>query len=389
MLAEIYKGFSCPAEPLDAEVLDAILTAHMQRVVDAFLDRYAGPLEQSGEGLVETLADWPSFSPSRPDVWNTAFGIAERLTKLEAGEEGSFAEPGVYGARLALAMQAAGLPGAFESRFDKPARLRFDRFFLPPTREISARGDGSRVLIELDGGRRGLLVRDGGWRVEHPIDGAEALRQVPTGVAGARPVTFVAEEVLGDERQEGIPYPVAPATDEVEAAWAAAFDLIGRCSPAYLRWIGRGLREIVPVAAPDGAMISGSHTQRWGEIYMTDKLAPLKLAEMLVHECSHQHYFFGCFLSRVEDGSDPTLYYSPLKKVGRPLDKILLGYHAFANVILFFRECREQGVETGVEEGTILPELAQLEAPLRQTHGLTELGRAIWEPLAERIAESA
>ena len=60
-----------------------------------------------------------------------------------------------------------------------------------------------------------------------------------------------------------------------------AFDLVGRCSPAYLRWIGRGLREIVPVAAPDGAMISGSHTQRWGEIYMTDKLAPLKLAEML------------------------------------------------------------------------------------------------------------
>lgn len=389
MLAEIYKGFSCPAEPLDPEVLDAILAAHMRRVSEAFLDRYAGPLAESGDGLVETLADWSSFEPSRQDVWNTAFGMAERLAALDGAEAGSFAEPGVYGARLALAMQAAGMPGAFASRFQEPARLRFDRFFLPTARELSARCDGSRLLIELDGGRRGLFHRNGSWQPEHPIAGADELRQVPIAGTADGPVTFVSDEVLGDERQEGIPYPVAPATDEVAAAWAAAFDLIGRCSPSYLAWIGRGLREIVPVAVPDGAMISGSHTQRWGEIYMTDQLAPLKLAEMLVHECSHQHYFFGGFLARVEDGSDPTLYYSPLKKTGRPLDKILLAYHAFANVILFYRECREQGVETGMEEGAILPELEQLAAPLRQTTGLTELGRAFWEPLDARIAEGA
>ncbi len=386
MLEAIYRGFSCPAEPLDPEALDAVVAAHMASVVDAFLERYAEPLERSSEGLVECLSNWSSFEPSQRDIWTPAFGMAERLAAASSADPG-LAEPVVYGARLALAMQAAGLAGGFRAHFGDPVRLRFAHTFLPATRELTASGDGTSLRVDLGEGRQGEFRRDGGrWRVTRPVAGQDELRQVPIESAA---VTFVTDEVLGDERQEGIPYPVAPATDEVAAAWAAAFDLIRRCSPSYLRWVDRGVREIVPVAVPDGAMISGSHTQRWGEIYMTSRLAPLKLCEMLVHEVSHQHYFFGGFLASVEDGSDPTLYYSPLKKTGRPLDKILLAYHAFANVILFYRECREQGLETGVEEETILPELAQLEAPLRSTHGLTELGRAFWQPLAERIAGNA
>ena len=386
MLEAIYKGFSCPAEPLESEVLDAVVAAHMASVVGAFLDRHAGALEAASEGLVESLSNWPSFEPCQPRIWNPAFGMAERLA-AQAEPAPGLAEPVVYGARLALAMQAAGLPVGFRARFREPARLRFDRFFLPATAELTASGDGTELRVDLGGGRQGAFRRAGdGWQPERPVAGQDELMRVPI---ASESVTFVSDEVLGDERQEGIPYPVAPADAEVAAAWAAAFDLIRRCSPSYLSWIDRGCREIVPVAVPDGAMISGSHTQRWGEIYMTSRLAPLKLCEMLVHEVSHQHYFFGGFLASVEDGSDPTLYYSPLKKTGRPIDKILLAYHAFANVILFYRQCREQGVETGIEEGTILPELAQLEAPLRTSPGLTELGHAFWQPLAERIAGNA
>jgi HEXXH motif-containing protein len=391
MLEGIYKGFSCPAEELDPEVLDAIVAARMQRVLDVFLERYAGSLAASSEGLVDDLSAWSSCDVALRDVWNTAFGMAERLVALDGpAEAAGLCEPVVYGARLALAMHAAGLDGGFRATFRQPVRLRFDRFFLPATSRLSVQGDGTSLAIDLNdlgGGGRVAFTRSGDqWRVERPVDGQDELRQVPV-EEGA--VTFVTDAVLGGERQEGLTYPVAAATDEVADAWRAAFDLVRRCSPSYLQWIDRGIRDIVPVEVPDGAMISGSHTQRWGEVYMTSRLEPLKFAEMLVHEVSHQHYFFGGFLSPVEDGSDSHLYYSPVKKTGRPIDKILLAYHAFANVILFYRQCRELGVDTGVEEASILPELAQLEEPLRQTHGLTPLGRAIWEPLAERIAGTA
>ncbi|HVR96013.1 MAG TPA: HEXXH motif-containing putative peptide modification protein [Thermoanaerobaculia bacterium] len=391
MLEEIYKGFSCPAEELDPEVLDAIVAARMQRVVDVFLERYAGPLAASSEGLVDDLSAWSSHDASLRDVWNTAFGMAERLVALEGpAEAAGLSEPVVYGARLALAMHAAGLDGGFRAAFPQPVRLRFDRFFLPATKTISVQGDRTSLAIDLNGGGRVAFTRAGDpgtpWQAERPADGQDELRQVPIEDGT---VTFVTDEVLGDERQEGLTYGIAAATDEVADAWRAAFDLVRRCSPSYLQWIDRGIRDIVPVDVPGGAMVSGSHTQRWGEVYMTSRLQPLQFAEMLVHEVSHQHYFFGGFLAPVEDGSDTHLYYSPVKKTGRPIDKILLAYHAFANVILFYRQCREHGVETGMEESTILPELAQLEEPLRQTRGLTPLGRAFWEPLAERIAGNA
>jgi HEXXH motif-containing protein len=78
-----------------------------------------------------------------------------------------------------------------------------------------------------------------------------------------------------------------------------------------------------------------------------------------------------------------------VKQTGRPLDKILLAYHAFANVVLFYRMCRESGLEDNgyldYNEANIIPQLRQLEEPLAQTKGLTELGRAIWEPVSKRV----
>jgi HEXXH motif-containing protein len=408
MLDEIYRGFSCPGQPLHPEVLDAVVTEHMRRAVAAFLEHRGGNLARSSDGLVEYLSGWLGFDATVDDVWNSAFGAIEGLARPDAPEPPEPPEtppppqtpqtPEITAAaaRLALAMQAAGLAGSFRASLGAPVRLRFDRFLLGEASELRVAGSGAELAVELGGGRQVVFARfarsGGRWQSLGPRDDhdgqhgngwQEELRQVPI---DRRTVTFVTGAALGDERQEGLPYGVTAATDEVTAAWTAAFDLIRRHSPEYLQWVDRGIRDIVPLAVGSETMVSASHTQRWGEVYMTSALPPLKLAEMLVHEVSHQHYFFGGFLAAVEDGSDTHLYYSPVKKTGRPIDKILLAYHAFANVVLFYRQCREAGLDTGFEEAAILPELAQLEAPLRQTTGLTALGRAFWEPLAESIA---
>jgi HEXXH motif-containing protein len=287
-----------------------------------------------------------------------------------------------HGAQLALAMQAAGHAGGFRAGLDVPVPLRFDRWLLPAANDLAVEGDGERVKVDLDGQRAATFARDGdeSWALADGSPSPLAQTRVL-----ARSISFLPPAAVDDERDEELAYDVVPADDVVVGAWSAALALIGRAEPRYLGWVDRGIRDVVPLAVPGGTMISGSRTRRWGEVFMTSVLGPLELAEMLVHEVSHQHYFLGLMVSPVHDGSDETLYYSPLKRRGRPIDKILLGYHAFANVVLFYRACRARGIETHVEEAKILPELAELEAPLRTTHALTELGRAIWEPLAERL----
>ncbi len=382
MFRDVFEGMSHPYAALEAEVLDAIAGEHAAQVVASFTDRFSVPLAEAGGGLASYLEGWSAHEPRLGDVWNTAFGAAENLARGTSASAGAVRRHAV---ELALAMQEAGRAGGLRVDLDAAVPLRFGRWCLPPATRVAVDGDGERVRIDFDGGLNGscaVFARDGegAWALE---DGAATpLARTPV---RERALHFLPPALADEDRGEELAYEVVPADERVVSAWAAALELIGRAEPRYLGWIDRGIRDIVPLDVPGGKMVSGSRTRRWGEVFMTAVLEPLQLCEMLVHEVSHQHYFLGLMVSPVHDGSDETLYYSPLKRRGRPIDKILLGYHAFANVVLFYRACRARGIETHVEEAKILPELAELEAPLRETRALTELGRAIWEPLAERL----
>ena len=115
----------------------------------------------------------------------------------------------------------------------------------------------------------------------------------------------------------------------------------------------------------------------------------MALAEMLVHEATHQYMYILCRLGDIDDGSDPKLYYSPVRRMERPLWAIVLAYHAFANVLLLYRLCRQSGIEDdgycSRHEALLVPQLRELERVLTQTNALTEIGRGLVEPLSERI----
>ena len=110
---------------------------------------------------------------------------------------------------------------------------------------------------------------------------------------------------------------------------------------------------------------------------------------MLVHESSHQYFYVLQHFGSIADGSDTELYYSPVKRTGRPVTAILLAYHAFANVLLYYRECLERNLDDdgycAKNEKQAVIELAQLECALQATPSLTPLGQALWEPLSQRI----
>jgi HEXXH motif-containing protein len=113
------------------------------------------------------------------------------------------------------------------------------------------------------------------------------------------------------------------------------------------------------------------------------------LAELLIHEAAHQYFNVLCLLGPFDDGTDQTLYHSSAVGRPRPLDRIGVAYHAFANVMIYYRECVAKGIQDDgwcarhIESWT--EGLRVLEQPLRGNPALTDIGKALCEPLIERV----
>jgi HEXXH motif-containing protein len=78
--------------------------------------------------------------------------------------------------------------------------------------------------------------------------------------------------------------------------------------------------------------------------------------------------------------------------MGRPILYIVFAYHAFANVLLFYRMLRAagvtqaaSGVDLDLQIKTLEQQLLTIEEALRSTRALTAIGRALWLPLAREI----
>ncbi len=183
--------------------------------------------------------------------------------------------------------------------------------------------------------------------------------------------------------------PAKVSVADAQAALQQAIALLRLHSPRYLRWVDRVLRGVMACNGTANQLRSGSDFDLPGIVQMSFPASPVAHAEMLVHECSHLNYQILTRLGDVDDGSDETLYFSPVKRTGRRIDRILLAYHAFANVMLFYRDCIATGIDDdGYCERNIeatMPQLATLDQALRTTPALTPLGRALYEPLAAAL----
>ena len=388
MLADIYRGFAHPGVGLDEETIGVIAVEHAREVVRRFLVKYGDALDRSSAGLIARLEAWLEEEASLSTVWDPSFSMLDHLLG-----DGASLDPLSYAAELCLGVPPAG-EERWSFRLAAPARLRLDRWVLPCSLagSVSGAGDVRHLTLEGDGARHDLtFVRSGG--VWHAAGAPAGLIELPTLALGRHRMTFF-DDVALDGRDDGIvPLPPVWADAEIVGHWRAAIDLLDRYAPEYVPWVGRGIRFVIPVLAPDGAMVSGSQGHRHGEVHLASLLPPIKAAEMLVHEASHQHFFLATKLGWVDDGSDTGMYYSPVVREMRPVWKILLAYHAFANVVVYYRLCRAAGLtDDGFSERNeerVLDELAQLEAPLSGNGALSELGRGLWEPLAERLAATA
>ena len=136
--------------------------------------------------------------------------------------------------------------------------------------------------------------------------------------------------------------------------------------------------------APD-RLVSGSIQGQLGLLYISNTSDQLAIAEMLIHEASHQYYYLLSRLGAMDDGSDHKLYLNPFINALRPLARIVLGYHAFANVWMFYKTSIDVGFgqvdRCAHQMDTIMKRLENMQDIVDGNAALTPIGKALVEPL--------
>lgn len=380
-LALLARGFAGPVEDLNEEFFDALAVGSAHEAALAWLDR-TFPREAGG-GLRKQIETWSAGSVTREQTWNPIFG------QLWVGGDPRTQRTSGAAIRLGLRLGYCGVPGEWRLSCDAPTALTWEAWVLPPSNEVRFASEGRVAEIEFDDGdsrgRAEFRLVEGRWTSDWPVRDPEVRlldNEVVLSLAGAKQDRDLAY-LHGDLLPEG---DWSAAADR----FAAARDVLECFAPEYLRWTDRVTRVVIPLRGDGAEINSGSSRDQPGSSHMSFDGPPEALAEMLVHEGTHQYSYLLSRIGPVDDGSDPTSYYSPIKRRGRPIHYILLAYHAFANVLLFSKRCLDGGFEDRTAHlrrnlADLPPQLDKLEEALTATRALTPLGRALWEPLREAL----
>ncbi len=170
------------------------------------------------------------------------------------------------------------------------------------------------------------------------------------------------------------PIPPVDGQDVALAANSAAqvenaLELLAQTGTNYLDWLGPLFRGMATcrLVAPDIRQ-SESYAFHPGVISCGFPLSTEFLSEVFVHEMSHQHYFLiNSIVPLTNKNAREEIYFSSLKGRKRNLDKILMTYHATANMVLFWHDVIVgMGAETSAN-------LREREVMVRHTRGLAEI----------------
>lgn len=191
-------------------------------------------------------------------------------------------------------------------------------------------------------------------------------------------------------------WPPAPADEreafQTEAAdqVSAALALLCGLGPHYEDWIAPIFRGVVAYARdPEDSDRSSSSPAQPGIVSLSFPISTERLAQLLVHELSHQYFFVFNYVAPLTNKDDTTLYYSSLKRRQRRIDKILLALHASANMALYWSDlAAADGLSPEREMGLLaaLRHAKHLGAIADQSIGLTPEGRRLWTLQKELLA---
>ncbi|WP_229158285.1 aKG-HExxH-type peptide beta-hydroxylase [Bradyrhizobium brasilense] len=173
-----------------------------------------------------------------------------------------------------------------------------------------------------------------------------------------------------------------PVLDSLEAINRAQA-LFVHCNEGYREWVGSAIKRIHLIPRLSEEFNSGSDRFEIGTISLSENATPAQIAESLVHEASHQLFYFAKAIGPLVTDNEMRLY-SPLKREKRSVENVLLAWHAMANVVAFLGPLADQPVFTrelaaGLEAAA--SDLRVLDQQLSSGPYLTPLGWKIFDPV--------
>ena len=388
--ATLLRALSHPHADRADDVAEAIATRDARSMLGRFLDRHAQRIRWRSDGLVEAL-ETASTALTLRSAWDPWAGAMARSLG------GDDPRPVLTAVIAGLHLTAAGaVSRAWSCLLAEPSRLRFGRWVLPPVEAVSVSVDGPRPRVVAGGpqGAHEATLSPEGIGRSRDGERLPAVGTTPqlTLLARAEPGIGFPPEAIGPDAaspSHGLPSGAAASVE-------AALTLLDATAPDYHRWVGWTLRDLVVVRAAPGdltgataAAIASRPSPGWpGLARVPAPLEPAVLAELLVHEAACQCLLLAERVGPLDDGSDPSVYRSPLWGGERTLGQLVAAYHGFGNAVLLHRA---MGLIDGDHSARRLPELLPalraVEAKLHDNPALTPVGRALCDPLRERLAD--
>jgi HEXXH motif-containing protein len=377
-------SLSTPHGVRTQESLGLLAAEAFAAVVETVLARCEDTCARSGENVVAALdAALAQSSSDFETAWAPGLGY---VTEAIQRRDEALVQNGI----IALLLNAASRGAQSEWRVEcnKDIHVYVGDLVLPPASSFEVRRTAHDSTTLRLAGRDGAVTIDL-WPRLASTDGDSSVRRLMSVQASSVPIRLWPHGRTMWGVSTGSKDSVAIADDEFAAlrdALQNGIGLLAQAAPLYYEWVSSVLRRIIVKKRPRHDHGSGSFGQDLGvcECAVSEFHAPIELADTLVHEASHQYFNLVSFVGpAVEPGHDK-LYYSPFKGVGRPLDRILVAYHAFANVSLLFQQCAAAGVSTP-DSDSVERDVAVAERTLDGARDhLTAIGTALFEPLFQR-----
>ncbi len=371
------KSFSSVFENVDEQFFSQCAREYAGSLVSMVVEQY-GTDGVPDPGQFLSMLRHPLASGHQP-LWCPELGLclnSLRIKKLPQAQRGL--------TQILVNLLTAGVPGSWTIDLSEPMLFRWADYLLPRASHLEISSDGKQATVhtrDADSQQTLEFHATVNGHLEWHSDEGESIPSIQLGENHALLLS-------GPQSKEmGLPNTVLPGvmtvTETHKQHFAETMDLVREEFPAWCSWFDRVLRTITISESPPEGVHSGTTEGFYGSIWISDCHDKLKVAESLIHESSHQYYFL---LSRLVDltNDDGRLFYSPFVGIDRPPDKLLLAYHAFTNVEMFYRECVRKDLRAAHCELTLAQlkrEMGQVQQALANEIDLTPVGQCMFDTL--------
>jgi HEXXH motif-containing protein len=175
----------------------------------------------------------------------------------------------------------------------------------------------------------------------------------------------------------------------VEAHLADVFDLLRRAWPEAVHDVQAFFRGLLPISVPGhwNSATAGELPLCLQLTFWPDSM-PLDLGESVVHETAHAKLDLLLAMTPLLENGPERLYRHPWRSDRRPLSGVLMGAHAFLNVVHYYHRCIQAGVGGGPARQELdrrLPEVVEALELLSREGRFTAEGRSLLQSMIDSL----